>query len=895
MQMRFFKVILPVILITFFMQTAHAQMSVTSARTSGNWADHYVNNVLLGAGVTAFNITFTGCDTTINGVGVDSNQIAEFTSSTPTVQIPYGVLLSTGSSEQAAASSINPPFGPGASDNAGDPDLATIVAPSTPHNRAILEFDFVPQGDSVKFDYVFGSIEYPNFVCSSFNDVFGFFLSGPGIAGPYSNGAVNLAVIPGTTIPVAINTINDVPGGFSCAPPGCPCNSNYFVNNYTAPTDTNNNIPGLTVSLQAQYQVNCGDTYHIKLAIADAGDGALDSYVFLEGGSFSSNVVEVNITSVNGDSTINEGCGQAEIQFFRTDTIDTSYTPLIMVGTATNGLDFTLIPDTIVMLPGQTDTTVVIAPFADGITEGMEYISITAVSINPCGDTFFSTGTLYFFDVPNLSIELLDTTLTCPETDSIGLFANVLSGGPPPYSISWSTGQSGENMNHFPIQTNGYDTVIVSVQDSCALHTLTDTLIYRRNVAGFPLVKGSPDTVVSCEGDTVQLTYTSNFGSGQSTIYWYTNDTLPSVEVVVNSGDIFTVTMVDSCARMMTDTLDITVAEFVPLVASLSNDTVYCPGDSVFLESMISGGVAGFTYSWDSINPVFDDSIFNAFVVQNDSFAIFTFRDACGRTANDSAYLEVQDVDELNIDLADKEVQCDGVRVTLSPIITGGSVPYSYEWSEGTTDRILDIVVSLDQDLTLTVTDFCGRRTTEIAAINTPEFPTLDLLITEDGEVCYGDEFVVEALGIGGAGDYSYDWVLPTGFDTDASVERLDSNSFLVMARTSGMHQVRVTDFCGNVFSDSLRITVNPCVFIPNVITPNGDEVNDYFEISNIESFFEARLSVYNRWGEKVFESKNYQNDWSPAELASGTYYYVLTSDEFPEYRGDVTIISGQD
>jgi len=59
-----------------------------------------------------------------------------------------------------------------------------------------------------------------------------------------------------------------------------------------------------------------------------------------------------------------------------------------------------------------------------------------------------------------------------------------------------------------------------------------------------------------------------------------------------------------------------------------------------------------------------------------------------------------------------------------------------------------------------------------------------------------------------------------------------------------------------------------------------------------VTNFSEARLSVYNRWGMKVFESRNYLNDWSPSDLASGTYYYILSSDEFPEQRGDVTVIN---
>ena len=85
----------------------------------------------------------------------------------------------------------------------GDDQLDDLVSPSETADAVILEFDFTPVGDSVKFKYVFSSEEYPTFTCSNFNDVFAFFISGPGISG-----TKNIALVPGTNIPVAINSIN---------------------------------------------------------------------------------------------------------------------------------------------------------------------------------------------------------------------------------------------------------------------------------------------------------------------------------------------------------------------------------------------------------------------------------------------------------------------------------------------------------------------------------------------------------------------------------------------------------------------------------------------------------------------------------------------------------------
>src|SRR5690606_39091386 len=109
------------------------------------------------------------------------------------------------------------------------------------YDKSVLEFDFIPTGDTISFNYVFASSEYNSFTCTQYNDAFGFFLSGPGINGPFSNNAVNLAVVPNTTIPITVNTVNSgsPTGGGSAstcaaADPNWQANSQYFVGNQNA-------------------------------------------------------------------------------------------------------------------------------------------------------------------------------------------------------------------------------------------------------------------------------------------------------------------------------------------------------------------------------------------------------------------------------------------------------------------------------------------------------------------------------------------------------------------------------------------------------------------------------------------------------------------------------------
>jgi hypothetical protein len=149
----------------------------------------------------------------------------------------------------------------------GDPDLQAISTVAM-NDAAILEFDFIPNGDSISFNYSFGSEEYNEYVCGTVNDAFGFFLSGPGISGPFSNGAINLANVPGTTIPVTINTVNNGTvgsagqiGNCTQVSPQWNQNTEFYVDNENNTTPTSTQLDGFTVVLQAAAQVQCGLTY----------------------------------------------------------------------------------------------------------------------------------------------------------------------------------------------------------------------------------------------------------------------------------------------------------------------------------------------------------------------------------------------------------------------------------------------------------------------------------------------------------------------------------------------------------------------------------------------------------------------------------------------------------
>ena len=238
------------------------------------------------------------------------------------------------------------------------------------------------------------------------------FLWGPGITGPYAlagyaNGA-NIATIPGG-IPVTINNVGDA------------SNTQYYVFNDNGSTYGNAiQYDGTTVLLTAAASVQCNQTYHIKLAISNVSDQAYDSGVFLEANSFSSNVVDVAVATVSGDTTIIEGCNFADIVFTRPegnmlDTLSIIYT---IGGTATEGVDYANLMDTIIFLPGVDTVIVNLTPLQDNIIEGYESVIISVNIINPCGDTIVSSGTIYVWDGPIID-SLWSTIAFCGPTGSV--------------------------------------------------------------------------------------------------------------------------------------------------------------------------------------------------------------------------------------------------------------------------------------------------------------------------------------------------------------------------------------------------------------------------------------------------------------------------------------------
>lgn len=263
--------------------TVGAQLTVEDSLSSA-----YITDLLEGQNLTISNL-MVNCPPTAMGHFSGSSE----------VPIPQGLVLTSGSANGIAGPASN--FISEGAMGAGDMDLSAELGGMYPTiDACVIEFDCVPIGDTLLFNFAFGSEEYPEFVNSSFNDIFAIYLSGPGYQ-PQQN----VAALPDGT-PVAINNVN---AGVNMA---------YFVDNESQAGQFVA-YDGFTTNLTAFAVVIPGESYHFKTAIADVGDGAFDSGVMLEAFSFRSMgglSTGINNGMIGPSPTARVRDGRLELTFF---------------------------------------------------------------------------------------------------------------------------------------------------------------------------------------------------------------------------------------------------------------------------------------------------------------------------------------------------------------------------------------------------------------------------------------------------------------------------------------------------------------------------------------------------------------------------------------------------
>nr|MBP8239925.1 choice-of-anchor L domain-containing protein [Saprospiraceae bacterium] len=371
-----------------------------------------ITNIFLGDGVQVLNVNYEG----------PGAAVGFFKNGQTAVSMERGLVMTTGravtqglnlgvaetGTQQASVDNMS---------NVMDVDMDAIAGGVPIHNVARYTITFIPIADTLRFRYAFASEEYPEFVCSEFNDIFGFFISGPGINGPYQNNAINIARVPGTNLPVTINNVNPGVVGAAgeldnCLPPRGSLAYGALYND----NDGSNVFPvydGITDVFVAEAIVQPCQVYTIKLVICDVSDQVYDSGVFLEAKSFGTGSLDVDVATVSLDGSVAEGCSSANITFSLPNPVESDYPiDFQLLGTAINGVDYEQIPSNLFIPAGDSSVSINVQAIEDGITEGDELLMID-VQRDLCNrDTVF----IVVRDNPLTKPDLGNDPTICPDT-----------------------------------------------------------------------------------------------------------------------------------------------------------------------------------------------------------------------------------------------------------------------------------------------------------------------------------------------------------------------------------------------------------------------------------------------------------------------------------------------
>ena len=924
------KIFLLFITCLFSYRQSNAQLNITSS----NNAQALVQK-LLGPGVTVSNVTLTG-HPAMTGI---FNNI-----SGTNIGIDSGIVLTNGRAKTISIGSIgvdgdgiNTALNVDAFNTwgfPGDPDLSAIVAEVT-NDACVLEFDFVPLGDSIRFNYVFSSEEYTDFSCTEYNDAFAFFISGPGITG-----LKNIALIPNTALPVTINNINE----FSCA-----LFPQYFVNNEANTFFTHN---GHIQVFTAREQVVPCQSYHLKLVIADVFDDDLDSGVFLEAGSLSSNAISiVNNTQVDPQNNyyLVEGCSAGSFKIKRpnveTSPLDVS---LSYAGTAINGVDMQLLPTRVTIPANQSEVIVNVIPIIDNILEGIELIKIYALAGGGCSaNTPTDSTIIQIRDYDTLGI-VPDTAFICKNT-AVQLTA--YNG----YTFyQWDANSTLSSLTiRNPVATpvnefttyyctssegtcNGRDSAFVQWKK---LDLISKTEINCKDATtGEIQVEGGPEW-------TAPVEYSFNNGP------WQAGNIFSNLAV-----GLYKVKIRDATGCI--DSLDIPISQLYPdfIVSNALVQAASCSGNADGTVTVnVAGGKNPYQYSLDGIN--FQSG--NVFNLTNGSYTVFV-KDNNNCTASQNIFIPLNNIVtlEAGLDLA----ICEGKNVKLltvsnannfvwlpaatldnstlqspvaNPVIT---TKYYVTATTGICKRFDSVTVFVNPAPTANAgpdATICFGRNAQLSGaggvsyfwspaaalnnnriqspttINLPGNITYSLHVVDangcnslqkdevvitvtrqaivdagrDTVLAVGLPLQLNAIDVNLAGFISYEWQPYFGLNNPliaAPTTILDKDiTYTVTARTA----------LGCVATDKIKIQVyrGPDIYVPNAFTPNRDSRNDILKAIPVGIRTFNYFRIYDRWGTLIFSTTNPAIGWDGrikgTEQSTATYVWMA---EGIDYLGKI-------
>ncbi|MBL7883242.1 MAG: SprB repeat-containing protein, partial [Bacteroidia bacterium] len=718
-----------------------------------------------------------------------------------------GLVLTTGTATQ-----IN---GPGTNQNddftgvcvgssSNDPQLVSVVGAGTAINDAcIIEFDVVPQCNTLSIRFVFGSDEYTNWVSQGFNDGFGFWVSGPNPGGGnYTN--YNMATLPNGTV-VSIDNVNTT------------SNAAFFVNNNAG--GSANHFDGFTTVLTPTMNVTPCATYHFKLAIADAQDCAMDSGVMIDviqcvspwTVATSSTPAACGVNNGSATATVSGGIGPFSY----------SWAPSGGTGATASGLaagSYTVtVNDGLTCTPPQTYTVVVAGSGGSTATVNSPTIcaganaTLTAtpatgggtyswapggqttqtINVSPGTTTTYTvtytlagcsnvaTGTVTVNSLPTIAV---NSTSICP-----GQNATLTATGGTTYA--WSTGAVTNPITVSPAVTTSY--TVTGTSSGCS-----STAVATVTVGGTLTVGVNSPTI--CAGATATLTAT-----GASTYSWNTGSTANPLNVSPAITTTYTVTgTTGGCSGTAVATVTVN-----PIPTVTSTSSTICNGQTT---SLTAGGAS--TYSW---NTGATGSNLTITPGATTTYTVTGTAAGCSNTATGTVTVNNAPTVTVN-----SPSICPGAIATLT---ANGATTYS--WSTGATTNPITVSPVVQTTYTVTGTTLgCTATAVATVSMNGALIANAGL----DDTLCFGQSVVLNASpNVAGS---TFAWLPATGLS--------NTNTFNPTASptTTTTYTVTITDANGCSGTDQVTIFADPQITLAIAginVTCNGGNNGQTIVIPN--------------------------------------------------------------
>lgn len=370
------------------------------------------------------------------------------------------------------------------------------------------------------------------------------------------------------------------------------------------------------------------------------------------------------------------------------------------------------------------------------------------------------------------------------------------------------------------------------------------------------------DNIAFCQGNETALNASPDF-----TDYSWTGPQNGSGQVFTPliSGE-YVVSALDELGCTSTDTIQVTVYDAPVGIIVSSEGNVICEGSAGTLLSLTQG-FASYEWSTGSTQSAIQVTVGGVYSVEVTDFN--------GCIGNSSIVINQPEF-SLN---ASAQLICTGGTVVLTG--TGGS---SYLWSTGETTSSISVSPESQTTYSVTITyGSCGEDFSEtIDVISVPSSILQDTFIIAEGNVIFMN---------GPAGYDSYSW----SPKTDITLFNTQGTTFY---GTSSSEYTLISTHSEGCQREDYFVVIVLAMDAPVGFSPNGDQVNDTFVIPELE-FYEGSIVIWNRWGDIVYESDDYQNDWNgtcqsglcigSGPLPEGTYYYKVETENLT-FTGFTTI-----